>query len=65
MAYGGDGAVVVWEFPATGTKGKILCIGSGCYDWYSVDDVPAFYHNNTFQDDTERIQLSNESLNKV
>ena len=46
LAYGGDGAVVAWEFPASGTKGKILCIGSGCYDWYSVDDVPAFYHNN-------------------
>ena len=46
LAYGGDGAVVAWEFPAIGTKGKILCIGSGCYDWYSIDNVPAHYHNN-------------------
>lgn len=46
LAYGGDGAIVAWEFPAVGTKGKILCIGSGCYDWYSIDDVTPFYHNN-------------------
>lgn len=46
IAYGGDGAVVAWEFPANGTKGKILCIGSGCYDWYSIDDVASYYHDN-------------------
>ncbi len=46
LAYGGDGAIVVWEFPATTTKGGILCIGSGCYDWYSIDDVTENYHKN-------------------
>lgn len=46
LAYGGDGAIVAWEFPATATKGGILCIGSGCYDWYSIDEVPAHYHQN-------------------
>lgn len=46
IAYGGDGAIVAWEFPATGSKGKILCIGSGCYDWYSIDEVPSHYHDN-------------------
>lgn len=37
---------MAWEFPANGTKGKILCIGSGCYDWYSIDDVASYYHDN-------------------
>lgn len=46
IAYGGDGAIVAWEFPANGTRGKILCIGSGCYDWYSIDDVASYYHEN-------------------
>lgn len=46
LGYGGDGAVVVWEFPATAGKGKILCIGSGCYDWYSIDNVTENYHKN-------------------
>lgn len=46
LAYGGDGAVVAWEFPANGTRGGIVCIGSGCYDWYSVDDVAEHYHAN-------------------
>ena len=36
LAYGGDGAIVAWEFPAANGHGGILCIGSGCYDWYSV-----------------------------
>ena len=35
LGVGGDGAVVAWEYPATGGKGGIICIGSGCYDWYS------------------------------
>ena len=39
LGYGGDGAIVVWEFPAEGTSGKTLCIGSGCYDWYSVNEI--------------------------
>lgn len=46
LGYGGDGAIVAWEFPAGGTHGGILCIGSGCYDWYSIDDVTEFYHGN-------------------
>jgi len=46
LAYGGDGAIVAWEFPATTTKGAILCIGSGCYDWYSIDNVAENYHKN-------------------
>lgn len=46
IAYGGDGAIVAWEFPANGTKGDILCIGSGCYDWYSIDQVTPYYHAN-------------------
>ncbi len=46
LAYGGDGAIVAWEFPANGTKGGIVCIGSGCYDWYSIDEVAENYHKN-------------------
>ena len=46
LAYGGDGAIVAWEFPANGTNGGIVCIGSGCYDWYSVADVAEYYHTN-------------------
>ncbi len=46
LAYGGDGAIVAWEFPATATKGGIVCISSGCYDWYSIDDVTENYHKN-------------------
>ena len=35
LGVGGDGAVVAWEYPARDGKGGIVCIGSGCYDWYS------------------------------
>lgn len=35
LGVGGDGAVVAWEYPAHDGKGGIICIGSGCYDWYS------------------------------
>lgn len=35
LGVGGDGAVVAWEYPAHNGKGGIICIGSGCYDWYS------------------------------
>jgi len=35
LGVGGDGAVVLWEYPAHDGKGGIVCIGSGCYDWYS------------------------------
>lgn len=48
LGYGGDGAIVVWEYPAEGTEGSIVCIGSGCYDWYSygVDVSNDQYHGN-------------------
>ncbi|MCH4183282.1 MAG: DUF4960 domain-containing protein [Prevotella sp.] len=61
LAYGGDGAIVIWEFPATGSKGDILCIGSGCYDWYSLDEVTEYYHANV-----ERMTLNafNYLMNK-
>ena len=35
LGVGGDGAIVAWEYPAKDGKGGIICIGSGCYDWYS------------------------------
>ena len=35
LGVGGDGAVVAWEYPATSGKGAVICIGSGCFDWYS------------------------------
>lgn len=48
LGYGGDGAIVVWEYPANATKGGIVCIGSGCYDWYAygVDVSGDQYHGN-------------------
>ena len=48
LGYGGDGAVVAWEYASDGTRGKVLCIGSGCYDWYShgVDESADKYHGN-------------------
>lgn len=46
LAYGGDGAIVAWEFPASGAHGGIVCIGSGCYDWYSIDTIEEHYHQN-------------------
>ncbi|WP_026314703.1 DUF4960 domain-containing protein [Bacteroides gallinarum] len=43
-----DDAIVVWEYPSEGTEGGIVCIGSGCYDWYSygVDVSGDQYHGN-------------------
>lgn len=46
IGYGGDGAIVAWEFPSNGTRGGILCIGSGCYDWYTTGTITGNYHNN-------------------
>lgn len=46
LAYGGDKAIVAWEFEATPEHGTILCIGSGCYDWYSVSASAENYHRN-------------------
>lgn len=48
LGYGGDGAVVTWEYLPKDGKGGIVCIGSGCYDWYSygVDVTNDKYHEN-------------------
>lgn len=48
LGYGGDGAVVVWEYPENAAEGRILCIGSGAYDWYAydVDASNDQYHGN-------------------
>lgn len=49
LGVGGDGAVVAWEYPAHDGKGPIVCIGSGCYDWYSYtfeDGYVENYHRN-------------------
>lgn len=46
LGYGGDKAVTVWEWRKSATQGGILCIGSGAYDWYSVDEVYTGYHKN-------------------
>lgn len=45
LGYGGD-AVVAWEFPVVGARGKMLCIGSGCYDWYTSAGYTENYHTN-------------------
>lgn len=47
-AIGGDDAIVAWEYLPKNGKGKIVCIGSGCYDWYSygVDVKDDKYHDN-------------------
>jgi hypothetical protein len=42
LGVGGDGAVVAWEYPAKDGKGGIICIGSGCYDWYSYTYEPGY-----------------------
>ena len=49
LGIGGDGAVVAWEYPAHDGKGGVICIGSGCYDWYSYTYEPGYvenYHKN-------------------
>lgn len=49
LGVGGDGAIVAWEYPAHNGKGGIICIGSGCYDWYSYtyeDGYDEKYHRN-------------------
>lgn len=45
LGVGGDGAVVAWEYPAHDGKGGIICIGSGCYDWYSYTFEPGYTEN--------------------
>lgn len=51
LGYGGDGAIVAWEYLPEGTKGGIVCIGSGCYDWYAfgVDVSADKYYGNVGQ----------------
>lgn len=48
LGYGGDGAVVAWEYGSDDVRGKVICIGSGCYDWYAygVDYSADQYHGN-------------------
>lgn len=47
LGYGGDGAIVAWEIPAASGKGGVLCIGSGCYDWYTtVANMYGGFHKN-------------------
>ena len=49
LGVGGDGAVVAWEYPAHDGRGGIICIGSGCYDWYSYTFEAGYvenYHKN-------------------
>ena len=49
LGVGGDGAIVAWEYPAHEGKGGIVCIGSGCYDWYSYTFEAGYvenYHKN-------------------
>jgi hypothetical protein len=44
---GGDDAVVAWEFKRTAEHGAIICIGSGCYDWYTTStEGKDYYHKN-------------------
>lgn len=45
LGVGGDGAIVAWEYPAHDGKGGIICIGSGCYDWYSYMFEPGYTEN--------------------
>ena len=48
LGYGGDGAIVAWEYLSEGFRGSIVCIGSGCYDWYAygIDASADKYHGN-------------------
>lgn len=45
LGCGGDGAIVAWEYPAKDGKGGIICIGSGCYDWYSYTYEAGYTEN--------------------
>lgn len=45
LGVGGDGAIVAWEYPAHDNKGGIICIGSGCYDWYSYTFEAGYTEN--------------------
>lgn len=45
LGHGGD-AIVAWEWKRSAQNGGILCIGSGCLDFYSVDEVYDGCHSN-------------------
>lgn len=45
LGVGGDGAIVAWEYPAHDGRGGIICIGSGCYDWYSYTYEAGYVEN--------------------
>ena len=62
LGFGGDGAIVVWEFPANEGKGGIICIGSGCYDWHTTVDISSDrYHKNV---ETMTMNAINYLMNK-
>ena len=48
LARGGDGAVVIAEWPSVDGSGKVIAIGSGCYDWYAheIDFSGDKFHKN-------------------
>ena len=46
LGWGGDGAIVVWEFLPSDGRGRIVCIGSGCYDWFTTATVEESFHAN-------------------
>ena len=46
---GPEDAVVAWEYKRTAEHGAIVCIGSGCYDWYTVaepSEYTSYFHEN-------------------
>lgn len=49
IGHGGDGAITVWEWKKSDINGGILCIGSGCFDWYSTGGEYTGYHANVDQ----------------
>lgn len=46
IGHGGDGAIVAWEWKRSAQNGGIVCIGSGCFDWYSDAEEYTGYHDN-------------------
>ena len=61
LGYGGDKAITVWEWKASSSNGGVICIGTGCYDWYSVDEVYGGYHDNV---ETITLNAFNYLMNK-
>ena len=48
LGHGGDGAIVMAEWPSVNGSGRVIVIGSGAYDWYSsaMDAFSDKYHKN-------------------